>query len=110
MDGIDYVKGRAAEVMGQLRERTDAKAAYDLDAKAVSAFEKCFAEHPKELQCLQRQFTALGRIGNILYDNKQYPDALAVYQHSLELAQDYARLVPPGRTVGWDSSAAATII
>jgi tetratricopeptide (TPR) repeat protein len=100
LDGIDYVKGRAAEVMGQLRERTDAKAAYDLDAEAVSAFAKCFAEHPKELQCLQRQFTALGRIGNILYDNKQYPDALAVYQHSLELAQDYARLVPPGAEVG----------
>ena len=100
LDGLDYVRGRAAEVMAQLRERTDGKAAYDLNREAVDAYAKCFAEHPKELECLQHEFTAAGRIGNILYDNKQYNDALTVYQNSLELAQSYARMVPAGPEVG----------
>ena len=98
--GVDYAMGRAAEVMAQLNERENPKAAYDYDNEANTVLGKCVQENPKDLQCLQHLFTVIGRIGNILYDNKQYSDALGVYQKSLELAQTYAKMVPPGPEVG----------
>jgi tetratricopeptide (TPR) repeat protein len=102
MDGVDYAMGRAAEVMAQLRERDDAKAAYDLDRESSAAYQKCLNAGPKNLDCMKHEFTVLGRIGNILLDNKQNDDALNVYRQSLDLAQNYAQLVPPGPEVGFD--------
>jgi tetratricopeptide (TPR) repeat protein len=99
--GVDYAHGRAAEVMAQLRERSDLKSAYDLNREAVESYAKCYAEYPTELPCLLQEFMTFGRLGNILLSNKQFKDALAVYQKSLELAQSYARLVPPGPDVGF---------
>jgi tetratricopeptide (TPR) repeat protein len=100
LDGFDYAMGRAAEVLGQLREREDPQAAYALNQEADVAFEKCFDQRPKDLECLKHEFTAVGRIGNILFDNKQYNDALTVYQKSLELALTYQRMAAPGPEVG----------
>jgi tetratricopeptide (TPR) repeat protein len=99
--GVDYARGRAAEVMAQLRERSDLKSAYDLNREAVESYAKCYAEHPTELPCLLQEFMTFGRLGNILLSNKQFKDALAVYQKSLELAQGYARLVPAGPEIGF---------
>jgi tetratricopeptide (TPR) repeat protein len=99
--GVDYARGRAAEVMAQLRERSDLKSAYDLNREAVESYAKCYAEHPTELPCLLQEFMTFGRLGNIFLSNKQFSDALTVYQKSLELAQSYARLVPPGPDVGF---------
>lgn len=99
--GVDYARGRAAEVMAQLRERNDLKSAYDLNREAVESYAKCYAEHPTELPCLLQEFMTFGRLGNILLSNKQFKDALAVYQKSLELAQGYARLVPAGPEIGF---------
>ena len=100
LEGVDYAMGRAAEVMAQLNERENPKAAYDYDNEANTVLGKCVQENPKDLQCLQHLFTVIGRIGNILYDNKQYGDALTVYQKSLDVAQTYAKMVPPGPEVG----------
>jgi tetratricopeptide (TPR) repeat protein len=99
LDGVDYALGRAAEVLGQLREREDPQAAYGLDREAVAAFAKCLEKHPKDLECIKHAFTALGRIGNILFDNRQYNDALSVYQQSLDLALTYQRIAAPGPEV-----------
>jgi tetratricopeptide (TPR) repeat protein len=101
IEGVDYAKGRATEVMAQLRERTDPKAAYDLDREAIEYYAKCYAGYPKELSCLLQEFMTFGRLGNILFDNKQFNDALGVYQRSLDLAQSYARLVPPSPDIGF---------
>jgi tetratricopeptide (TPR) repeat protein len=101
LEGVDYARGRAAEVLAQLREQTAPKEAYDLDQEAIASYAKCYAEHPKELTCLVQEFVTVGRLGNILYNNKQFKDALGVYQKSLELAQTYARLTPPAPDVGF---------
>jgi tetratricopeptide (TPR) repeat protein len=102
LDGVDYAVGRSAEVMGQLQEREDAKAAYNYNREANDAFGKCLTKNPKNLDCLKHEFMVLGRIGNMLFDVKQYNDALSMYRKSLELAQGYAQMVPPGPEVGLD--------
>ena len=100
LDGVIYAMGRAAEVMGQLSERSDATAAYNYFREANDALGKCLAKNPNDTACLHHEFMVLGRIGNILYDGKQYDQALAMYQKSLDVAEGYARLVPPGPDVG----------
>jgi tetratricopeptide (TPR) repeat protein len=101
LDGVDNALGRAAEVMGQLREREDRKRAYDFYREASTAFATCLEKHPKDLDCLERQLTVTGRIGNIHFDNKEFSDAFAAYRQSLELAQSYAALAPPGPQTGF---------
>jgi tetratricopeptide (TPR) repeat protein len=71
-----------------------------LNQEAQAAFAKCFDRHPKDLECLKHEFTAVGRLGNISFDNKQFQDALANYQKSLDLALIYERMAPPGPEVG----------
>jgi len=100
LDGLDEAMGRAAEIMGQLREREDAQDALKFDREAHAAFAKCFDEHPKDIECLKRQFTVIGRIGNISFDQQQYQEALSIYQNSLDLAMTYERLAPAGPDVG----------
>jgi tetratricopeptide (TPR) repeat protein len=102
LDGVAYAMGRAAEIMGQLHERDDAKTGYNYYREANDAFGKCLSKKSTDTDCLKHEFLVLGRIGNILFDGKQYPEALSIYQKSLELAQDYARQVPPGPEVGLD--------
>jgi tetratricopeptide (TPR) repeat protein len=102
LPGMDYALGRAAEVMGQLTERTDAKAGYGYYAEANQSYGQCLNKNAKDANCLNHEFMTLGRIGNMLYDSKQYSDAQSMYQKSLELAQQYAQLVPPGPEVGAD--------
>jgi tetratricopeptide (TPR) repeat protein len=102
LPGMDYALGRAAEVMGQLTERTDAKAGYAYYTEANDAYGKCLTKNAKDPDCLNHEFMTLGRIGNVLYDAKQYNDAMSMYQKSLQLAQGYAQLVPPGPEVGED--------
>ncbi len=102
LPGMDYALGRAAEVMGQLTERTDAQAGYTYYKEANDAYGKCLNKNAKDLNCLNHEFLTLGRIGNVLYDGKQYGDAQSMYQKSLELAQSYAQQVPPGPEVGVD--------
>jgi tetratricopeptide (TPR) repeat protein len=99
---VTYTLGRATEVMGQLRERSDPKAAYDLNRQALDLFAKCRGAEPNNLDCRKHEFMVAGRIGNNLYDNKQYDDALTVYRHSLDLAQAYAKMTPPGPETGFD--------
>ncbi len=101
LDGVDSALGRAAEVMGQMRERGDRKLADDFYREASAAFGKCLEKRAKDLDCLQHQLTVAGRIGNIDYDNNQYTDALAAYRQSLDLAQSYAAMVPPGPQSGF---------
>ncbi len=100
--GMDYTLGRAAEVMGQLTERTDARAGYNFYSEANDAYGKCLMKNDKDLACLKQEFLTLGRIGNALSDGKRYDDALSMYRKSLELAQSYAQLVPPGPEVAED--------
>jgi tetratricopeptide (TPR) repeat protein len=102
LPGMDYALGRAAEVMGQLTERTDAQAGYTYYKEANDAYGKCLNKNAKDLNCLNHEFLTLGRIGNVLYDGKQYSDAQSMYQKSLALAQSYAQQVPPGPEVGVD--------
>jgi tetratricopeptide (TPR) repeat protein len=102
LPGMDYALGRAAEVMGQLTERTDAKAGYAYYTEANDAYGKCLTKNAKDPDCLNHEFTTLGRIGNVLFDAKQYNDAMSMYQKSLQLAQSYTQLVPPGPEVGED--------
>jgi tetratricopeptide (TPR) repeat protein len=102
LPGMDYALGRAAEVMGQLTERTDAKAGYAYYSEANDAYGKCLTKNAKDPDCLNHEFMTLGRIGNVLDDAKRYNDAMSMYQKSLQLAQSYAQLVPPGPEVGED--------
>jgi tetratricopeptide (TPR) repeat protein len=102
LPGMDYALGRAAEVMGQLTERTDAKAGYAYYTEANDSYGKCLTKNAKDPDCLNHEFMTLGRIGNVLFDAKQYNDAMSMYQKSLQLAQNYAQLVPPGPEVGED--------
>jgi tetratricopeptide (TPR) repeat protein len=102
LPGMDYALGRAAEVMGQLTERTDAKAGYAYYTEANDSYGKCLTKNAKDPDCLDHEFMTLGRIGNVLDDAKQYNDAMSMYQKSLQLAQSYAQLVPPGPEVGED--------
>ncbi len=102
LDGVDYALGRAAEVMGQLREREDRKAATEYYRESETALGRCVDKRPKDLDCVAHQFMVIGRIGNVLYDSKQYNDALAAYQQSLGLAQRYATMAPPGPQTGFD--------
>jgi tetratricopeptide (TPR) repeat protein len=102
LDGVDYALGRAAEIMGQLREREDRKAATDFYRESDTALGRCVDNKPKDLDCLAHQFMVIGRIGNVLYDTKQYNEALAAYQKSLGLAQRYAGMAPPGPQTGFD--------
>jgi tetratricopeptide (TPR) repeat protein len=99
LPGMDYALGRAAEVMGQLTEPTDAKAGDDYYTEAHQSYGQCLNKNAKDVGCLNSEFLTLGRIGNMLYDAKQYNDAMSMYQKSLEVAQQYARLVPPGPEV-----------
>jgi len=101
LEGVDFAKARAAEVLAQLRERTDPKPAYDLYREAVEFYAKCYREHPNELPCLVQEFMTFGRLGNVLFDNKQFNDAIGLYQQSLELAQSYVRQLPAGPDVGF---------
>ncbi|MEA2946277.1 MAG: hypothetical protein QOI40_1607 [Alphaproteobacteria bacterium] len=100
LEGLDEAVGRAAEVLAQLREGQDPQAALALNQKAHASFAKCFDEHSNDLECLKHQFVVIGRIGNIFFDNKQYQDALTIYQKSLDLALTYERLAAPGPDVG----------
>jgi tetratricopeptide (TPR) repeat protein len=102
MAGVPYAMGRAAEVMGQLSERGDGKAAYNYFREANDAFGKCLAKQANDKDCLKHEFQVLGRIGNLLFDEKQYDGAHSMYQNSLAVALSYARLVPPGPEVGFD--------
>jgi tetratricopeptide (TPR) repeat protein len=102
LGNVGYTLGRATEVMAQLRERGDPKAAYDLNRAALDLFAKCRSEQPDNLDCRKHEFMVAGRIGNNLYDNKQYDDALTVYRHSLDLAQAYAKMVPSDPETGFD--------
>ena len=97
--GVDYARGRAAEVMAQLRERSDLKSAYDLNREAVESYAKCYAEHPTELPCLLQEFMTFGRLGNIFLSNKQFSDALTVYQKSSRIGAKLraAGAARPGR-------------
>jgi tetratricopeptide (TPR) repeat protein len=99
LPGMDYALGRAAEVMGQLTERTDAKAGYGYYTEANQSYGNCLNKNNKDASCLNSEFLTLGRIGNMLYDAKQYDDAMSMYQKSFDLAQQYAKLVPPGPEV-----------
>ena len=101
LEGVDFAKARAAEVLAQLRERTDPKPAYDLYREAVEFYAKCYREHPNELTCLLQEFMTFGRLGNILFDNKKFNDAMGLYQQSLELSQSYVRQLPTGPDVGF---------
>jgi tetratricopeptide (TPR) repeat protein len=94
--GIDYAYGRAAEVLGQLDERTNPQKALSLYQDAVAAFAKSFAENPKDLDSLLHEVWTTGRIGNVYFDNRQYNDAFTIYQTSLALAQKYQSAVPSG--------------
>jgi tetratricopeptide (TPR) repeat protein len=94
--GIDYAYGRAAEVLGQLDERTNPQKALSLYQDAVAAFAKSFAENPKDLDSLLHEVWTTGRIGNVYFDNRQYNDAFTIYQTSLALAQKYQGAVPSG--------------
>lgn len=94
--GIDYAYGRAAEVLGQLDERTNPQKALSLYQGAVAAFAKSFAENPKDLDSLLHEVWTTGRIGNVYFDNRQYNDAFTIYQTSLALAQKYQSAVPSG--------------
>jgi tetratricopeptide (TPR) repeat protein len=60
-----------------------------------------YREHPNELTCLLQEFMTFGRLGNILFDNKKFNDAMGLYQQSLELAQSYVRQLPTGPDVGF---------
>jgi tetratricopeptide (TPR) repeat protein len=71
-----------------------------LNQEAHAAFAKCFAEHPRDIECLKHQFTVIGRIGNIFFDSSQYQEALSIYQKSLDLALTYERRAPAGPDVG----------
>jgi tetratricopeptide (TPR) repeat protein len=102
LPGMDYALGRAAEVMGQLTERTDAKAGYAYYAEANDAYGKCLTKNAKDPDCLNHEFMTLGRIGNVLFEAKQYNDAMSMYQKSLQLAQGYVQLVPQGPELGED--------
>jgi tetratricopeptide (TPR) repeat protein len=42
-----------------------------------------------------------GRLGNILFDNKKFNEAMGLYQQSLEVAQSYVRQLPIGPDVGF---------
>jgi tetratricopeptide (TPR) repeat protein len=99
LSGVDYALGRSAEVLGQLQAHVDATAAYNYDRAANDAFGKCLTKNPKDLDCLKHEIMVLGRIGNVLFNVKQYNDALSMYRQSLALAQGYAQMVPPGAEI-----------